>query len=419
MPARSPQRNPRLLIVTRALGVGGTERHLAQIAPGLAQRGFDVTLYALAKDGATLDDLAGSNVKLAGGAPLRALQSAGSAITLATGSLGLIPEMLLGRPDIAHFFLPHAFLAGSVAAALTQVPIRIMSRRCQNHYQAARPRLARLEHALHGSMSAILGNSQTVLDELVGDEGVPPERAGLIYNGVDLAPFAAPFDRSAVRASLGIAPNATVIATLANLIPYKGHADLLSGLAMVKDRLPRPWRLLAIGRDGGAMASLQAQAKSLGLDENIHWLGQRRDIADLLRASDIGVLPSHQEGFSNAIIESMAAGLPMVVSDVGGSAEAVQHGLTGLVVPARAPEQLAEAVAQLASDRAMADTMGQHARRRAETEFSLTACLDNYEQLYRSLLAGQGLPRALRGRAGGFRSATANRMDGDIPAVLR
>ncbi len=386
------------------MGVGGTERHLAQIAPGLARRGFDVSLYCIAKEGAELSDLDGGAVRLAGAAPMRALRGAGGAVALAAGALGLIPEMLLGRPDIAHFFLPHAFLAGSIAAAITHVPIRIMSRRCQNLYQAKHPRLARLERALHGSMSAVLGNSQSVLDELIGDDGVPPERAGLIYNGVDLAAFSAPFDRSAARASLGIEQNATVIATLANLIPYKGHADLLTGLAHVKDCLPQPWRLLAIGRDGGALAALQAQAAELGLAANIQWLGQRRNIADLLRASDIGVLASHQEGFSNAVIESMAAGLPMVVTNAGGNTEAVVHGATGLVVPTRQPGQLGQAIMQLVSDRPMAEAMGKRARQRAETRFSLTACLDGYEQLYRSLLSGNGVPQEVRGRSSAYRA---------------
>jgi glycosyltransferase involved in cell wall biosynthesis len=419
MPGTTPKRNPRLLIVTRTMDVGGTERHLAQIAPGLVQRGFDVTLYCIAKEGGQLGALAGTDVRLTGGAPLSTLSGLGFATTMLTSALGLIPEMLLHRPDIAHFFLPHAVIAGSFAAALTQIPVRVMSRRCQNHYQAKRPRLARLEHALHGSMTAVLGNSQTVLDELVGEEGVAPERAGLIYNGVDLAAFSAPCDRAATRAALGIAAGATVIATLANLGPVKGHADLLAGLAMIRQRLPKPWHLLAIGHDGGTQQALRAQAAALGLESHIHWLGRRRDIADLLHASDIGVLASHEEGFSNAIVESMAAGLPMVVTNVGGNAEAVLHGETGLVVPARAPDQLGAALAQLATDASMARDMGRRGRQRAAAEFSLTACLDSYEQLYRSLLTGQGVPRDLRGRASGFRSANAGHMAGEVPAVLR
>ena len=393
MHSRARQRNPRLLLVTRALDVGGTERHLAQIAPGLARRGFDVSLYCLAKEGAQVAEVGASGIRVVGARPgAGLLPRLGSAATLAAGALGLIPEMLLQRPDIAHFFLPHAFLAGSVAAALTQVPVRIMSRRCQNLYQLKHPVLARLERRLHGTMTAILGNSQRIVDELIGEEGVPASRTGLIYNGSDLARFQSPVDRVKVRAKLGIDPTTTVIACLANLMSYKGHAELLVALAAIKDRLPKHWKLLAIGRDGGTLADLKAQTSALGLEENVLWLGLRRDVADLLRASDIGVLASHEEGFSNAIIESMASGLPMVVTNAGGNAEAVPHGICGLVTPAHDPGALAQAIARLALDPSLAARMGAASRRHAGQNFSLEACLDKYEATYRALLAGKNLP---------------------------
>lgn len=393
MHAKTSQRKPRLLMVTRALDVGGTERHLAQIAPGLAARGFDVTVYCIAKTGAQVGDVEASGIRVAGPAPYQQrLGKIGSALTLASGALGLIPEMLLGRPDIAHFYLPHAFLAGSVAAALTQVPVRIMSRRCQNLYQLKHPRLAEVERRLHGSMTAILGNSRNIVDELVMQEGVPSPRAGLIYNGIDLAKFTGPFDRAALRGALGIEDDATVISILANLQSYKGHGDLVAALARIKDRLPQPWHLLAIGRDDGQLTGLRTQAEALGIDANIHWLGMRRDTVDLLRASDLGVLASHQEGFSNAVIESMAAGLPMIVSDVGGNAEAVLHRRCGLVVPARDPDSLAAAIEELAGNQVLAAAMGRAGKMRALSHFSLDACLEKYERMYRALLAGQPLP---------------------------
>ena len=147
--------------------------------------------------------------------------------------------------------------------------------------------------------------------------------------------------------------------------------------------------------DNAAILS-PATAKALGLETNIHWLGSRRDVPELLQASDLGVLASHQEGFSNAVIESMAASLPMVVTNVGGNSEAVLHGLSGLVVPARNPARLGDAIAEIACDPERGKAMGEAGRIRAEQHFSLTACLDKYETMYRSLLAGQGLPRQIQ-----------------------
>lgn len=394
MRSAHPKRRPRLLLVTRSLEVGGTERHLTQIAPRLAARGFDVSLYCLSLRGGQMVEVEGTDVRLCGPVP-GASSGIAATVSLATGALGLVPEMLQQRPDIAHFFLPHAYLAGSLAALLTQVPVRIMSRRCLNHYQSKHPRLARLEHRLHASMSAILGNSQRVLGDLVG-EGVQPGKAGLIYNGIDTARFSGPFDRAAARAKLGISSDATVLTIVANLARYKGHSDLLQGLAAVRDRLPTGWVLLAAGRDDGALASLHQEAEALGLSQHVRFLGLRRDVEDLLRVSDIGILASHEEGFSNALLEGMAAGLPMVATDVGGNAEAVIDGVCGAIVPARDPRRLGEAIARLASDPSLAARQGGAARERAERVFSLDAMIDSYEDVYRALLAGQPLPASVR-----------------------
>lgn len=384
-----PAPNPKVLIVARSLGIGGTERHISQVAPGLARRGFDVTVYCLEKSGAHLTDVRASPCRLRGAAPGKL-----GAPTLLNGSLGLIPEMLTSRPDIAHFFLPHATIAGGLAAALTQVPVRIASRRCLDDYQAKRPMLAQLERNVLGGMSAVLGNSRAVTNQLA--RVAEPWRIGLIHNGIDPAAYATPADRRATRASLGIPADAFVIAKVANLFAYKGHADLLAGLAMARHRLPRAWTLLAIGRDEGTLAALKAQAEALGIAGHIHWLGARRDVPDLLAASDLGVLASHEEGFSNAILEGMAAGLPMAVTDAGGNAEAVEHGITGYVVPPRDPGGLGDAIAAIASNRGLARSMGLKGRQRVAREFSLESVLDKYEELYRTLLAGDGVPASLR-----------------------
>jgi glycosyltransferase involved in cell wall biosynthesis len=123
--------------------------------------------------------------------------------------------------------------------------------------------------------------------------------------------------------------------------------------------------------------------------DQISFFGSRDDVADILAASDIGILASHQEGFSNAVLEGMAAGLPMVVTDVGGNAEAVLDGVTGLVVPARDPRRLAQAITQLAHDKQRRVAFGTAGRQRAAECFSQEQCKRRYDVLYRGLLAGR------------------------------
>ena len=190
-----------------------------------------------------------------------------------------------------------------------------------------------------------------------------------------------------IRARLGIAPTALVLTTPANLIPYKGHADLLDALARVAGQLPPDWVLLCAGRDDGVGPVLRARAHALGFADRVRWLGLRDDLPALLVASDVGILASHEEGFSNSVLEGMAAGLAMVVSDVGGNAEAVQQGVSGCVVPPQDPAALGTAILGLARDPGRRRRLGDAARARVAQAFSLDGCVLRYRQFY-ELVAG-------------------------------
>jgi glycosyltransferase involved in cell wall biosynthesis len=262
-----------------------------------------------------------------------------------------------------------------------------MSRRSLNAYQSRHHFAGFLERGLHSQMAAVLANSRNVARQLLG-EGVRVERLGLIYNGLDTE-LRACNDRERIRKMLGIDQAALVLVIVANLIPYKGHLDLIEALGRVTCSLPTDWRLLIVGRDDGAASAVAARSRSLGIASRIAFLGARTDLPDLLGASDIGLLSSHEEGFSNAVLEGMWAGLPMIVTDVGGNAEAVINGETGLVVPARDPIALGHAILRLASDPDARRAFGESGRRRVDRYFTLSSCVASYEALYSGLQAGK------------------------------
>jgi glycosyltransferase involved in cell wall biosynthesis len=257
----------------------------------------------------------------------------------------------------------------------------IMSRRSLNHYQRSRALVARAERWLHGRMSLIAGNSRAVVRQLES-EGVPAARLRLTYNGIELPPAPDAASRGRVRAALGMGPDALILVTVANLIPYKGHADLIEALALAAGDLPADWRLLCAGRDQGLGETLRGLTAARGLTDRVQWLGARNDVPDLLRAADIGILASHEEGFSNAVIEGMAAALPMIVTDAGGNAEAVVEGETGCVVAPRRPAELSRAILRLASDGELRARMGSAGRERVARHFTLARCVDQYEAMY-------------------------------------
>lgn len=372
-------RSNEILYVVGSLDVGGSERHLSLITPGLKAAGWRPVIYCITHRGGLADGLQREGVDIIG-PPLRwpAPSKVLRLTALLASAAKLFTLFIRRRPAIAHFFLPMAYLIGAPLAILARAPVRVMSRRSLNLYQKNHPFLRRLELGLHPHMQALLGNSRAVVSQLKAecDRGPAIE---LIYNGIPIPLMAEPPARAAAKNKLSIV-------IVANLIAYKGHADLLQALATVADRLPQDWELLCVGRDDGIGPELSALAGQLGLRSHVHLLGQRRDTAALLAAADIGVLCSHEEGFSNAILEGMAAELAMVVTDVGGNAEAVVDGVTGLVVPPRDPPALGQAILALAQDPARRTQMARAARQRVQDQFSLSECVRKYDELYHKLL---------------------------------
>lgn len=396
--AGPPQQRGAILFVIGQLEIGGTEQHILRLAPSLNRLGWETTVYSLAGRGPLLDQFLAAGVTVILPPADRARQRMSFPVRiarLALASAHLLYVLSRHRHAIVHFFLPPAYVTGAPLAVLARSRTRLMSRRSLNDYQRDRRLFAMLEPLLHRTMNAILGNSVSVVRQLEA-EGIPRERLGLIYNGVDAARFADKGKRSAVRAALGLSPSSLALMVVANLIPSKGHQDLFVALASAKPRLPGDWRLFLIGHDYGSGEALRAQAAASGIDPHVAFLGPRTDVPDLLAAADIGLLCSHEEGFSNALLEGMAAGIPMIATDVGGNAEAVIDGETGIIVPPRAPQRLADAIVRLANDAALRKRLGEAGARRVGAHFSLERCVELYDQLYRALLAGGGPPSVPR-----------------------
>ena len=322
-----------------------------------------------------------AEVLVARGIAVHAVRSGGGRLGPLAGFLAVLRHALAFRPHAAHFFLPEAYLVGGLATLVAWPRRRVMSRRSLNAYQSAHPRAARLERWLHRRMDALVGNSAAVCEELAA-EGAPAERIALIPNGVVTGPTGTP--REAVRTRLGIAPDALVILCVANLIPYKGHADLIEAFARARAALPNAVLVLA-GRDDGLGVAVMAQAEARAVIDHVRILGPRDDVPDLIGAADLFALASHEEGAPNAVIEAMAAGLPAVVTAVGGTPETI--GAAGLLVPPHDPAALAEALVRLGSDAALRAALGRSAAARAAERFSLEACVARYVALHAGLAA--------------------------------
>lgn len=374
-----------ILYVIGSLDLGGAERHLCQVLPGLKERSLTPSVFCLDRKGSLAPALEDAGIAIytpdeKGGNPF---------FRLCRIFFSLKKYIAETKPDVVHLFLPKAYLLGGLCAFFFPRIRFVMSRRSLNYYQKKYPFIGWIESFLHRRMDMILGNSKAVVHQLAAEKA-PADRLFLLYNGIDLAPFAeeALPPRADTRKELGIAERSLVFIMIANLFAYKGHADLFTALAAIRGVLPRGWRLLLVGRDAGEEEALRQQAEEAGLTEHILFLGPRSDIPALLAASDIGLSCSHEEGFSNAVLEMMAAGLPMVATNAGGNAEALIHKKAGLIVPVKAPHSLASALTCL-MDPHKRDKMGACARKRVEENFSLSHCIAAYETRYRALLNKQ------------------------------
>src|SRR5262245_14003202 len=270
-----------LLYVIGSLDRGGAERHLALLAPRLRRFGWNPAIYCLTQPGHQASEIARAGVEIISPpftfGPKQGLLAVRS-LKVFLSALKLFWIMVWRRPQIVHFFLPTSYLIGTPLSLAAGVPIRVMSRRSLNRYQEQRWFLSRCERWLHRRMTAILGNSKRVVRELITDEGCPLERVALIYNGVDVSAFA--IERPSAEALKHDRP--PVLITVANLIPYKGHGDLVAALGEVTNSLPPHWSLICAGRDYGIGERLKQQARALGIEENIKLLGTRTDIVALL-----------------------------------------------------------------------------------------------------------------------------------------
>jgi glycosyltransferase involved in cell wall biosynthesis len=231
----------------------------------------------------------------------------------------------------------------------------------------------------------VVGVGEAVRQALIANEGIPAARVGVIYNGVDLSPFAGPPpDREAVRREMGVNADDFVLIQVARLDHLKDHATGVRAFAQVVARRPEA-RLVLVG-EGPELGAIRAVLREQGQEGRVRLLGLRRDVARLLSGADLSLLTSISEGIPLTVIEAMGAGLPVVSTRVGGLPEVVEDGRTGLLAPAGDPGALAQQIVRLAEDPSLRAEMGNLGRERALALFSEPLMHARYEQLYREML---------------------------------
>ncbi|MGD8397012.1 MAG: glycosyltransferase [Candidatus Eiseniibacteriota bacterium] len=354
-------------------GPGGAERVLVSLAERLAA-GPDTTVsVGLLKEGWLARELRGRGLE----PHLLALRHA-----IDLGFLRALTRHL--RAVGAGLVHAHEFamnLYGTLAGRIAGLPV-VATVHGRNYYADAGRRVAamRLLPRLGASVVAV---SSDIRDFLVNELGVRPVR--VIPNGIDVARYRSG-DRAAARRALGIPDDVLLVGTVGNLYRVKGHAVLVEAVA----RLGDPRVHIAVAGRGEEERALRALAATCDMEKRLHLLGFRDDVPLLLAGFDLYALPSFSEGQSLALIEAMAAGLPIVATAVGGNPEILKDGEHGLLCPAGEAASLAACIGRLLAAPAEAAALGRAAGVRAEREFSLETMVRRYRALYAERGLGGG-----------------------------
>jgi glycosyltransferase involved in cell wall biosynthesis len=283
----------------------------------------------------------------------------------------------------------HAHLVGTLrstkglmAACTARVPAVVAT---QHLYGApSTGRQAAKQRMVSRLVDRYIAVSHAMAREL-GEHVMKPDDVVVVHNAIETAAFQQP----AGEATAGDDARPVVLA-LARLHHRKGIADLLTAASML------PHAIIRVAGEGPERLSLERLAEKLGVAERVQFLGTRTDVADLLRGCTLFVLPSLAEGLPVSVIEAMAAGRPVVATDIGGTNEIVVHGETGLLVPPADPLALAGAIARLLADPQLQREMGAAGQRRVERLFSAGAMVDRIEELYEEVLDQNDRPRVAR-----------------------
>jgi glycosyltransferase involved in cell wall biosynthesis len=368
-------RKPRLLILITLSELGGAQTAVSLLLPGLVDR-FEVTVAAQGRG--PLRDAA-----RAAGVPYVELEHVRRAINPWHDTLGLLELVRLCRrlrPDIVHAHSSKVGVLGRLAGTLARVPARVYTVHGWSFaaYDGLAGRLYLwLERLMRPLTTATVCVAEATLRQGVAARACDHGRSVVIHNAVEVASFGARLENTGPPR----------IVSVGRFAYPKDFATLLKSLTL----LDVDYRATVVG-DGPNLPEVAAAVQAGGLSNRVELLGARGNVSELLARSDVFVLSSRSEGFPVSILEAMAAGLPVVATDVGGVAEAVVDGKTGILVPAADPEALAAALGKLVADAELRHRLGAAGRERALRLFDAPRYRAAHLDLYRRELGRLRLP---------------------------
>jgi L-malate glycosyltransferase len=358
--------------------IGGTETQAVELARRLDPARYQVTIGCLRREGPLLERLKDTPVEIVEVNMGAGVDSPSGMVRIAK----LARFLRKRRFQILHAHDLWSNIVGVAAAMLARTPVTITSQRDLSHaewYGTYRRRVLRF---LQRRSSMVLTNAKAIRDGLIEHDGLSPDKVCVVYNGVDLDRFHVPADRE--KLFPGSAGNKLIVLVGNMITNVKGQPVLISAAPQIVKAHPRT-QFVLVG-EGSKRFEFEQQVKGLGLEANFLFLGRRSDVPAILACCDIAVLPSLAEGLPNAVLEYLAAGLPVVASALGGNLEIIQDGTNGMLVPPQDSQALAAALIRLLSDEDLAASIGAAGHDYVKQNFSFDRLVADVEALYGKLM---------------------------------
>jgi glycosyltransferase involved in cell wall biosynthesis len=310
-----------------------------------------------------------------------------NAVKAASKLMALIKDE---KVDIVHTFFVSSDLWGGLVAKFSRRPFLVSSRRDMGILRTPKHRLA--YRTLHSMFDRVVAVSEAVREHAIVQDRLDPARVTTIYNAIDLKRTQLPVDRAKILGRYAIPEHSKVVVSVGNIRKLKGFDVLIRAAALVCRNTADAVFLIVGGTDPAEphyTRELAELSDSQGISDKIKFAGALDDVIPLLRSSDAFCLLSRSEGFSNALLEAMACGLPSVCTRVGGNGEVVQHGHSGYLVESGDSSSAAEFLSNVLHDPRLAVRMGANARSTISERFSSESATSQLVNLYQSLIEGR------------------------------
>ena len=364
----------RICHIITGLEMGGAEKLVLDIARKTAALGHPCAICVLWGDAGLLEDRPIEDIEV-----IRLRRKIKWNPFLVWTLYRVLKQMM---PDIVHTHLIHATLLGRLASRWASVPVIVTTEHNTSNWQAKYGFLHRVYRWTARWNTMIFAVSDAVMERMVRIGRIGEQSIQVLYNGIDVRAFDKTRKRMDKRSNSKMSP---VIGTVGRLDPRKGHRYLLEASVEIIRQYPEA-SILIIG-DGKMESSLKQIASSLGLNErNNQFLGVQKNTSDYLESMDVFVLPSVEEGLGIAILEAMAAGVPVVATSVGGIPEIVTHGETGLLVEPKNPKMLTDAVLDLLAHPDKADRLSQNAKIMVMKKYNIHGTVEQLMSYYQQFL---------------------------------